>query len=316
MTLADSVIAVTGANGFVGRALCQALSARGAVVRALVRKPQQHSDLLDVARGGAFEFDLAGDIDPAGISPPATTVVHCAYLIGEGDSLLAAQHNLEGTRRLLSLCNAHGIAQFLFISSLAAHEKARSTYGRTKWLLENEVAAAGGTVIKPGTILGSGGVYGRLRILVRKQPFIPVFYNRGRRIQTVLIDDLCASVLGAVEGRKKGAYVVAESDGVSPAEFYRGTAALEGKRARLIRLSGDPALLLARAAEALGVRLPVTSDNLLGLKCLRHFEAAESANALGVSCRDFWSSLATLAGRENNPAAWRAVAELRGKSQT
>jgi nucleoside-diphosphate-sugar epimerase len=265
------VIAVTGANGFIGSALCRDLTARGATVRPLARPA----------------FDLAR---PA-VGDGVRAVVHCAH------DFTDPPLNIDGTLRLLDACVGSGVVQFVFISSLAAHAGAESTYGRTKWELECRLAAVTGltvTILKPGTVLGPGGLFARVRRVARL-PVLPVFFGGGR-LQTVLIDDLCAAVAAAIERRLAGTYVVAEPSGVPLVEFYRAVAAMDGRHPWLARLNGNLALPLARLAERAGLHLPVTADSLLGLKHLVHFDTAASRAALGVEPRDFHASMRALAG--------------------
>ncbi len=284
MLTAADVIAVTGANGFVGSALCRDLAARGATVRPLAR---------------ATGYALAGPPpDVAG----CRAVVHCAHDPAD------ARANVDGTLRLLAACRAGGVGQFVYVSSLAAHAGAASVYGRTKWELERALrsplpADREGeptlTILKPGTVLGPGGLFARVRQLARL-PALPVFYGRGR-LQTVLVDDLCAAVAAAIDRRVGGALVVAEPAGVPVAEFYRAVAALDGRRPWLVPVPGGLALAAARVAERAGLRLPVTADNLLGLKHLARFDPGPTAALLGVVPRDFAAALRSLADPPNEP---------------
>ncbi len=265
-------VAVTGASGFVGGAVCRDLAARGLTVVPMSR-----------ATGYALS-------DPAPtIAAGVATIVHCAH--DPTDPRL----NVDGTWRLLDAAFRAGVRQFVFVSSLAAHAGARSAYGRAKWDLERRLAGVNGltvTVIKPGTVLGNGGLFARVRQMA-KLPALPVFYGTGR-LQTVLIDDLCAAIAVTVERRLPGTFVVAEADGVPVAEFYRAVAALDGRRPWLVRLPGPLALPALMLTERAGLRLPVTTDNLLGLKHLVHFDTGPTRAALGLSPRDFHAALAEL----------------------
>ncbi len=271
------MIAITGANGFVGSALCRHLSQRGDAVRPLSR---------------AAGYDLTADVPSlAGVR----AVVHCAH------DFTSDAANRDGTLRLLDACARDGVQQFVFISSLAAHAGARSTYGRGKWDLETRLTrpvrfsgqeAPIVTILKPGTILGNGGLFARVRQLTRL-PALPVFYGRAL-LQTVLIDDLCDAVAAAVDRRLAGTLIVAEPAGLPVVDFYRAVAALDGRRPWLVRLSGDAALPFLRLAERTGVKLPITVDNLLGLKHLVPFDTAASVATLGVAPRDFAASMRAL----------------------
>ena len=168
MSLQGRTIAVTGANGFLGSALCKFLTEQGASVRALVRDTSRHPNLRVYAGAGVYRFDLAGEIDDESLAPPLDTIIHGAYVIEDRNRERSNRINLEGARRLLHRSGQNGIKQFVFISSLAAHQNARSGYGRSKWLLENEIATGFATIIKPGTIIGNGGVFQRLREIIKK----------------------------------------------------------------------------------------------------------------------------------------------------
>jgi nucleoside-diphosphate-sugar epimerase len=302
MSLQGRAIAVTGANGFLGAALCRVLTEHGASVRALVRDPSRHQNLRAYARAGVYRFDLASEIDDESLAPPLDTIIHCAYVTDDRDRERSKRINLEGTRCLLQQCRQNGIGQFVFISSLAAHLNARSGYGRSKWLLENEIAAGFATIIKPGTIIGTGGVFQRLREVVRKAPLLPVFYG-GHRIQTIYIDDLCEAIRRSLIRRIPGRLILAEPAGVSMRQFYRAIARLEGKPTLMKPpFPGDLALMLTKTAEAVSLPSPISSDNLLGIKYVQHFDSRPTSHLLGVTPRSFWSSVSALAGTEIDPA--------------
>ena len=114
----------------------------------------------------------------------------------------------------------------------------------------------------------------------------------------MLVDDLCDAVAVAVDRRLPGTFAVAEPVGVPLAEFHRAVAAMDGRRPWLVRLPGGVALPLVRAVERLGVRLPVNSNNLLGLKHLAPFDTAATRAALGVHPRDFQASVRAIADSE------------------
>lgn len=76
--------------------------------------------------------------------------------------------------------------------------------------------------------------------------------------------------------------------------FYRELAALSGRRCRFVRLPGAPALLALRLTERLGLSLPISSDNLLGLKRMQVWPVADDLRTLGVTPLTFDESLARL----------------------
>jgi nucleoside-diphosphate-sugar epimerase len=92
-------VLVTGANGFVGRAVMQALETAGAVPVGLVRSG-------DPAEGRVVADLLAGPLDPLLADTPPDSIIHCAGLTAAPDTdagrdaLFAA--NLTATARLIA----------------------------------------------------------------------------------------------------------------------------------------------------------------------------------------------------------------------
>src|SRR5262245_9536432 len=98
MDLAGRRIAVTGATGFIGRYIVQALVARGARVIGVVRSPDKGADLgIELRRA-----DLGEREDLAHAFAGADAVVSNAAVIALGDVAPAdvLRTNVEGTRNV------------------------------------------------------------------------------------------------------------------------------------------------------------------------------------------------------------------------
>ena len=109
-----SAILVTGASGFLGRALAAALAARHEVL-AIGRKDPEVKGITWV-RG---DFTSPGGLDPLG-SRKVDAVVHLAAVTGgcsERDGILV---NVEGTRGLMRHLVDRGCRKFVMASSIAA----------------------------------------------------------------------------------------------------------------------------------------------------------------------------------------------------
>ena len=285
----SDTVAITGAAGFLGRACCKAFTDAGFRVRALVRNPECAAGLPD-----AMRCNLPDEIDPHAFEGGVRALVHCAYETRSASAEQARRTNVAGTEALLTRARESGVRQLLFVSSMAAHERARSVYGCTKLELEKQFTGAHDTVIKPGVILGRGGLFQRTREMAGKVPVLPLFYGGGE-LQTVWIDDICAAIVRAVERELTGTLAIAHPDPVPMAEFYRGIAALDGKHPKLVALPGDLALLGIRMLEGLGMKPPISSDNLLGIKYLHRFDTRADLERAGVRALSFAESLKRLA---------------------
>lgn len=116
-----SRVLVTGAGGFVGKALAAYLFAKGLTVRASTRS-------MDHGTAPQFEHTKTGDLSATTDWLPAVhavdTLVHCAARVHvmretEGVPLEAFRAvNVEGTLNLARQAAAAGVKRFVFISSV------------------------------------------------------------------------------------------------------------------------------------------------------------------------------------------------------
>jgi nucleoside-diphosphate-sugar epimerase len=113
----DHQIAVTGANGFVGRALCDELESRGFTVRRLVRSASSDLKLVPVG-------DINANTNWVRALEGVSTVLHCAARVhvmsDEGRDALDEYRmvNVEGTRRLAEQAALQGVKRLIFISTV------------------------------------------------------------------------------------------------------------------------------------------------------------------------------------------------------
>jgi nucleoside-diphosphate-sugar epimerase len=175
-------VLVTGATGFVGRAVVAALAANGDEVRAAVRHMPEppFPQGVAVARHG----DLP-DVDWAPLLAGIDAVVHLAGIAHAGPGIAEERYdhvNHRATAALAYAARAAGVARLVFISSIRAQtgpaadhvvserDEPRPTdpYGRSKLAAERAVAGSGVpfTILRPVLVYGPG-VKGNLRALMR-----------------------------------------------------------------------------------------------------------------------------------------------------
>jgi hypothetical protein len=77
-------------------------------------------------------------------------------------------------------------------------------------------------------------------------------------------------------------------------EFYRAIAAVDGIRLKVCPFPGGLALFGIRLLERAGLRPPISSDNLLGIKHLRQFDPSADLARLGLQPLSFPESLQRL----------------------
>jgi NADH dehydrogenase len=128
-------------------------------------------------------------------------------------------------------------ARFVFVSSQTARADAPTSYGQTKWLIEQKVLAAGGWVVRPGQVYGGElrGLYGSLVMAVQKLPLLPAFIIPFPKVQPIHVDDLAEGLLRIAErgDAKPGIYCLASP---VPIAFSSFLAAIAKSRLRTKRV--------------------------------------------------------------------------------
>ena len=144
-------IALTGATGFVGKAVLNAASRQGIEVRALTRRPGDPGVGVEWVEGS-----LSDTASLKSLCEGADSVVHVAGLTNTPDLDQFEEVNVTGTRRLMHAAQAAGVERFVFTSSLSAREPSLSAYGASKANAEAFVETSGldFTIVRPPAVYG------------------------------------------------------------------------------------------------------------------------------------------------------------------
>ncbi len=194
-------VAVTGATGFIGRVLLQALVKDGWKVRALTRRPQTGSESITWIQG-----DLNDPISLESLVRGVSAVVHCAGQV-RGSSLDEfTRTNVEGTANLMKASTKQDSApRFLLISSLAARQPELSWYATSKYLAEQIVADYSDVmpcaVFRPTAVYGPGDKEMSPLFRATQRGVLPMVGGSDMRFGLLHVNDLVAAILGWVGAR-------------------------------------------------------------------------------------------------------------------
>lgn len=271
----QSHILVTGATGFVGRALCVALVAKGHLVTAMVRRADAW--LPDgVVRWVAPELpDLAPDTTQR--LTEIDMVVHAAgraHVLQDHDHdpLTAFRRvNTEGTLSLARAAASAGVQRFIFVSSIGVSgsqsgdhafraedpPQPESPYAQSKWEAEQALtrlqAESDMTVLhlRPPMIYGPAapGNFALLARLVAKGWPLPLGGLRAPR-SFVALDNVVDILTHMVRhpNPPRGVYLVADAQVTTTTEFIRAIAHGMGQNLSLIPVPAGALLMLASLA--------------------------------------------------------------------
>lgn len=265
-------VLVTGASGFVGRALVTQLVRDGVwVVRAAYRHPPEGDGLAQAERVHAPSLGAHADWAPALAGCDA--VVHSAARVhvmhDRSDDPLAAFRavNVDGTRRLAEQAASAGVRRFVFVSSIKVNGEETTSgapfsaetspapqdpYGVSKWEAEcalHDVGRRTGmaiAIVRPVLVYGPGvgANFGRLLHAVHRGLPLPLRSIDNRR-SLVALDNLTSLIATMLTHPDAcgGTFLVSDDDDLSTPELLRRLARALGTTARLLPLA--PAALRA-----------------------------------------------------------------------
>ena len=194
------VVFLTGASGFIGRHLVDALLALRHQVVCAVRDPSAAID----PRCRYVAADFTRDLDPADWLPRLAGIdvaINAVGIIREhGAQTFDAIHS-RAPQALFSACAAAGVRMVVQIAALGADERARSRYHLSKKEADDFLAglALRSVIVQPSLVFGPGGTSARLFTALAGLPVIALPGRGEQMIQPVHIDDLRAAVAALPE---------------------------------------------------------------------------------------------------------------------
>lgn len=263
-------ILVTGANGFVGRALFAELERRGHSVVGAVRSAPGPGQVAV----GAIDADTAWAHALAGCD----TVIHCAarvHMLDErsSDPLKAYRDvNLDGSLHLARQAVALGVRRFVFVSSIKVNGEASGShpfgpqsapapadpYGQSKFEAEQGLLALSRAtglevvIVRPPLVYGPGVKANFLNLvkLVSKGYPLPFASLQNRR-SMVALDNLVdlLIVCGSHRAAPGQVFLVSDDKDLTMGELVGMISGAFGKKAVLVPV---PVSLMRGAAFLLG----------------------------------------------------------------
>ncbi|QUW20245.1 NAD-dependent epimerase/dehydratase family protein [Agrococcus sp. Marseille-Q4369] len=209
------MIVVTGASGFLGRAVAAELVAAGHEVRTFQRRPSQVPGATDVLGSVTDASLVARALDGA------EGVIHLAAKVSlAGDPADFRRVNVDGTRTMLDAAERAGVSRFVQVSSPsvahagaalagvgaepASPEHARGDYARTKaeaelLALSRDSASMRVVAVRPHLVWGPGDAQLTERIIDRaRRGTVPLLDGGTALIDSTYVDNAASGIVAAL----------------------------------------------------------------------------------------------------------------------
>jgi dihydroflavonol-4-reductase len=272
---------VTGATGFVGSHLAEALRQRGDVITALARSSAKAKPLTALGVNV-----LPGDLHDVAALQRAVegqdVVYHVAGLVAARSEAEFLRANGKGTENVVTAVQRAGVARLVFVSSLAAAGPSQrgaplsgdetprpvTAYGRSKLAAEQTVRGSGlsWSIVRPPIVYGPRDREVLKVFRLARLRIAPVFGDGAQELVAVHAEDLAGALIAAASnpaaiGRT---YTACHPEVFTSAQFGVAVAAAMGHSVKTLHIPqpvGRALLSVTEAAAKLaGQSTILTSD--------------------------------------------------------
>jgi len=248
---------IIGVSGYLGNRLASHLESQGFTVAG--------SSRAGGATGGRVSRLVLGEpVDPA-VFKSSSVVIHAAHDFRPG----AIDRNIDGARACLAAAKAAGVKAQIFLSSYSARADASSEYGRTKYRIEQMFLESGETVLRPGLVVGNGGLFARQRGTLLRTVLVPIVGDGTVPVAVVAVSHFLEAAEAVVRGGKPGAYSLFYDQRPTLRQFVRAVKRQAGQRCVFAPVPAGLAAVALRCALALRIRLPADPDQIKSLQSNR-----------------------------------------------
>jgi nucleoside-diphosphate-sugar epimerase len=197
-------VLVTGAGGFIGKAMLDTLGKMGLDMRALFH--ERHAVRLPL-RCQSYTGDLGNPEFCVELCKGIDVIIHLAAQAHVGGPRLAHLRNSHRLAvNLAEAAVANGVKQFIFISSTKANFPQHSAYAAVKKLTEDYLLGLhqrkliSVVCLRPPLVYGPG-MQGNLATLlsVLHNPWLLVFIRSSNRVGMISLDDCCRAIAAALD---------------------------------------------------------------------------------------------------------------------
>ena len=299
-------VLVTGAAGFLGRALVKALRARGQTVRVLLRKPN-----ADHANDAGVQNVIGNLGDPRSVDH----AVAGAAMRGSPRDFEAG--TVWGTRNVVEACTRHATRRLVYVSSMSVfdhagrdpaatmtetsayepHPEWRGAYTQTKLTAERLVLEAirdralPAVILRPGQIFGPGAEKVTPNAVIGLAGRWVAVGDGAMSLPLVFVDDVVDALLLAAEAPAALGKVfnIVDTTVVSQQQYLQRAQRKLGDELRVVRVPTGLFMALGFGVELLGKVLrrdvPLTRYRVRSLRPLANFDTRAAREELGWTPR-------------------------------
>lgn len=249
-------ILVVGSSSFLGKHLISFLLNHSYSISGLQRRSTFDSD----SRGKYVSWQL-GEPIPDSLLESSDWIVFCAH------DLEDAKKTIVGYDLILKQLERFPALKCVYISSYSAFEDAPGDYGQAKYYIEKQFLKRGNHVVRPGLIVGNGGLFAQLYKNILKFPIVPIVGFNDAPIFYIGVQDLAEFIEKIIfTNPKKKEFEAFYQEALTQVELGHAIKKQNKTKFFYIRL---PILFFEIIVFCFGIlklKAPISKENLKGYK--------------------------------------------------
>lgn len=260
-------VIITGAAGFIGKALCRSLAEGGHRVFAVARMSSFHK-ISHIKGIDIIPLDISSPLPPDLSLPEADAVVHLAGIFREIKNLgkTFENGNFKTMKNALALAKKISAGRFIFLSAVGASPESKVKFLRSKFICEELIKNSDldYLILRTPLVYGEGdNSTEHFLNLVKKTSLIPLIGNPEKKIKPLFVDDLTKGIKEILESKIPPARTL-DLEGpelLTYRQMLETIAGLEGKKPRFFNLPQGALKFITKTLESFAF-YPLSTDQL------------------------------------------------------
>ena len=247
-------VLLVGSSSFIGESLLKFLVKEKYEIVCMARRRGSINSKIEF-----YEWNL-GESIPERINKSIDIAIHLIH-----DSTMEGSIFINKVIKSFIDLQDKGIPKQIYISSYSAGPHALSKYGITKYQIENEIFRFDDiTIVRPGLVIGEGGVYKKISSLANLLPFIPLPDGGSGMVPIIEIESLCEYLVKIIRLKMPHQEEnIFSNDLISLRQLILNSVD-NNKKPIIVPISSKALLSLLRIIDFFPVKIPINKENVLG----------------------------------------------------
>jgi len=268
-------IFIIGINSFIGSCFAKYLKEQGIEIFGSSRALEPKEDLKPIV-SSYFQLYLNQEFDTK-LFYNMDVIIYCVHSHKDNVKL-----NIEGTKKWYYAAIKEGVNKHIFLTSYSAKANSLSEYALIKYELETFFLKEKQFVIRPGLVLGNGGLFLRMKKMIKSYPFLPLLDGGNHKVPIISIWGLCKALVNIIENPKSMIYNVFQKEMVTMKEFFKEIRLQLHSKCFFIPINSILPLFFLKSLEFFKIPFPIKSSSIIALKENQELSVKSSLDEIKV----------------------------------